>query len=168
MHQGRDEERRLTMRGRGPAAFSRRRRKGIKDRQKVAFNGSGPTMPGRGSCAPSSLCMYVDLPCIGIAFRRAGIIRLRRSSLLLLLLLHLLSDALLPAYCEKTAFSTLEVATRRGLKLITVTTVDTAIGPLGVGGHRPMHLTQELRVRAPPGGAFYAISHIMMTISRKS
>jgi len=36
------------------------------------------------------------------------------------------NGALLPAYCEKTAFSTLEVATRRGLKLITVTTIGTA------------------------------------------
>lgn len=128
-------------------------------REGCAFNGRGPTIRGRGSCArPCDPRMWI-CPSIGIAFRRAGIIRLRRSVLLLPVY-----GALLPAYCEKTAFSTLEVATRRGLKLITVTTIGTARR-----GRTPADAPDARWVCVRPPGLFPAqFLGGMMLISEKS
>lgn len=141
MHRERDEERGLTVRGGGPAAFSRRRRKGIKGRQKAAFNGRGPTIPWTRKLR--SLRMHVDLPCIGIAFRRAGIIRLHRSGLLLLLLRPV------TAHCcrrivRKQHFRRSRWRQEEDLN----SSPSQQSAPRGVGGHRPMHLTRGLRVRA--------------------
>lgn len=68
------------LRGVEDPPFSRRRRKGIKGRQKAAFNArEGRQYVDAEAARSSSLGVYVNLPSIGIAFRRPGIIRLRRS-----------------------------------------------------------------------------------------
>jgi len=137
-----------------PPRFLVDERKGIKGRQKAAFNRRGPTMLGRGSCT-----LRPSVHVCGSAVYRYRFPLGRDNPLTSVQPSFspppLRKGALLLEYCKKTAFSTLEVATRRGLKLITVTTIGTARR-----GRTPADAPDASCVCVhPPGDVSYAISH---------
>lgn len=146
MHRERDEERRLTMRGGRPAAFSRRRRKGIKGRQKAAFNGRGPTMPGRGSCT-----LRPSVHACGSAVYRYRFPP-GRDNPLTSVQPPSSPPPLLKAHCcwsivRKQHFRRSRWRQEEDLN----SSPSQQSASLGVGGHRPMHLTRVACACTLPG-----------------